>query len=250
MSTAAAGVGGQTFLARRPDLWRRLFRIDPRRARFVSQALGGATRSVLDVGCATGELCAALATAGLRATGVDVNPWFIRAAAAAFPDVGFRVADMRALPFRGRFDGLACVGSTLLYARSNAALARTLRSFHRALRPGGRLLVDVLNASALIARRPFRRRTVHRFPRLRLAATIHHSVDEAAQVLTERVSWTEGARRHEDPPSRLRLLFPQELAHFLEGAGFADIEILGDFRRGSRALHGRRMVVLARRASR
>jgi SAM-dependent methyltransferase len=225
-----------------------MFPIDGRRARFIAAAVGGPGRDVLDVGCATGELCGALAAAGLRPTGVDVNPWFVRAAAEAFPRLPFHAADMRALPFRGRFDGVACVGSTLLYATSNGALAATLRRFHRALRPRGRLVLDVLNAAALVARRPFLRRTVHRFPQLGLSATIQHAVDEAAQVLTEQVTWQVGRRRHRDPVSTLRLLFPQELVQFLDGAGFRDVKLLGDFRRDASRLRGRRMIAIARRA--
>jgi len=240
-------VGGQTYLADRPEIWRQMFPLDRRRARFIVNVLGATGRRVLDVGCATGDLCGALAAAGLRPTGVDVNRWFVRAASSAFPELRFRVANMRSLPFRGQFDGLACVGSTLLYATSNLDLASTLRSFRIALRPGGILLLDVLNASALIARRPFLRRTVHRFPRLGLTARIHHSIDEADQALTEQVTWGEGRRRHQDPESRLRLLFPQELTHFLTVAGFRDVEILGDFLKDAHQLRGRRMVTLARR---
>jgi SAM-dependent methyltransferase len=243
----SASVGGQTYLASRPEIWRRLFPVDRRRTRFIADVLGAGGRRVLDVGCATGDLCGALAAAGLRPTGIDVNPWFVRAASAAFPDLRFRVADMRSLPFRGQFDGLACVGSTLLYASSNSDLASTLRSFRIALRPGGTLLLDVLNASALVARRPFLRRTVHRFPRLGLTARIRHSIDEANQALIEHVTWSDGRRRHQDPESRLRLLFPQELTHLLTLAGFGDVETLGDFQKKSHQLGGRRMVTLARR---
>src|SRR5215831_5458303 len=99
-----ASVGGQTYLADRPDIWRKMFPLDRRRVRFAAGAFGGPGRRVLDVGCATGELCGALARAGLRPTGVDVNPWFVRAASARFPDIPFRVADMRRLPFRRQFD--------------------------------------------------------------------------------------------------------------------------------------------------
>jgi SAM-dependent methyltransferase len=240
-------VGGQNYLAERPGVGRQLFPIDRRRAGFVAEILGPAGPRVLDVGCATGELCAALAGAGLRPTGVDINPSFVRAATAAFPHLRFQAADMRALPFRGRFDGLACVGSTLLYATSNLDLARTLRSFRAALRPGGVLLLDVLNASALVARRPFLRRTVHRFSRLGLTARISHSIDEPGQALIEQVTWSDGRRRHRDPESRLRLLFPQELTHFLTGAGFRSVELLGDFRKDARQLRGRRMLVQASR---
>jgi SAM-dependent methyltransferase len=244
----SASVGGQTYLADRPEVWRQMFPIDRRRAGFVADVLGSGGPRVLDVGCATGDLCATLADAGLRPTGVDINPSFIRAATATFPHLRFQSADMRALPFRRRFDGLACVGSTLLYATSNLDLARTLRSFRVALRPGGILLLDVLNASALVARRPFLRRTVHRFQRLGLTAMIRHSIDETEQALIEQVTWSDSRRRRRDPESRLRLLFPQELTHFLTGAGFRNIEILGDFRKQARQLHGRRMIVLATRA--
>ena len=244
----SSSVGGQTYLANRPDVWRQMFPVDRLRARFVADVLGSAGPRVLDVGCATGDLCATLADAGLDPTGVDINPSFVRAATARFPHLRFRVGDMRALPFRARFDGIACVGSTLLYATSNPDLVRTLRAFRAALRPGGILFLDVLNASALVARRPFLRRTVHRFPRLGLTATIDHAIDETNQVLIEQVTWTNGRRRHSDPESRLRLLFPQELTHFLTGAGFRSVEIRGDFRRNARELQGRRMVVHAARA--
>jgi SAM-dependent methyltransferase len=244
----SSSVGGQTYLAHRPHIWRHMFPVDRRRARFIAEVMGAAGRRVLDVGCATGDLCAALATAGLHPTGVDINPSFVQAASAAFPHLRFQSADMRVLSFRARFDGLACVGSTLLYATSNLDLARTLRAFCVALRPGGILLLDVLNASALVARRPFLGRTVHRFPRLRLTAVIRHSIDETNQALIEQVTWREGRRRHQDPESRLRLLFPQELTHFLTGAGFRNVETFGDFRKDARQLHGRRMVVRAIRA--
>jgi SAM-dependent methyltransferase len=244
----SASVGGQTYLADRPDVWRQMFPVDRRRAGFVAEVVGSAGPRVLDVGCATGDLCANLADAGLRPTGVDINPSFIRAATATFPHLRFQVADMRALPFGARFDGLACVGSTLLYATSNPDLVRTLRSFRAALRPGGILFLDVLNASALVARRPFLRRTVHRFPRLSLTATIHHAIDETNQALIEQVTWTGRLGRRRDPESRLRLLFPQELTHFLTGAGFRSVEIRGDFRKNARELQGRRMVVFATRA--
>jgi len=201
---------------------------------------------VLDVGCATGELCGALAASGLRPTGVDLNPWFVEAAKVHFPNLPFRRADMRSLPFRARFDGLVCMGSTLLYALSNHDLLRALHSFRRALRPGGWLLLDVLNASALIARQVFRRRSVHRFAG-DITAVIRHSFDARGQALTEQVTWSVGRERHRDPATRLRLLFPMEVRLLLESVGFEDVSLLGDFRRGAIALHGRRMIAIARK---
>jgi hypothetical protein len=105
-----------------------------------------------------------------------------------------------------------------------------------------------VEGQSYLARKPFRRHTIHRFPAHGLTATIRHSVDEPAQVLTENVVWRAGGRRHQDPESRLCLLFPLELTQFLEAAGFDAIKILGEFRRGAVDLAGRRMIALARRA--
>lgn len=66
---------------------------------------------VLDLGCGSGEPIASyLREKGCTVTGVDASPEMIAMCKARFPDGDWRVADMRALPFDERFDGIPCVG--------------------------------------------------------------------------------------------------------------------------------------------
>jgi hypothetical protein len=74
-------------------------------------------------------------------------------------------------------------------------------------------------------------------------------VHERTQTFTEQVNWSvKGQPVRRDPETHLRLLFPQEAVHFLEGAGFQDVRLLGGFRESARALDGPRLVLLAKRA--
>ena len=244
----SSSVGGQTYLANRPDVWRQMFPVDRLRARFVADVLGSAGPRVLDVGCATGDLCATLADAGLDPDGRRHQPVVRPSGDRQVPPSavpGWRHA-RASFSCALRWDRLRRFHPAVchLESRSRADTPRVSRRSSARRYPFPRRL----NASALVARRPFLRRTVHRFPRLGLTATIDHAIDETNQVLIEQVTWTNGRRRHSDPESRLRLLFPQELTHFLTGAGFRSVEIRGDFRRNARELQGRRMVVHAARA--
>lgn len=240
----------KTFLHTHPDVWDQVFHLDPRRAGFVARLLASTGPTLLDVGCATGELCGALAARGFQPTGVDLTPGFIQAARRKYPQVPFLVGDMRRLRLRASFHVLTCLGTTFLYNVRNEDLTATLASFHRALRPGGVLLIDVVNAMAFIQARPFRRTFEHRFRlgNVQATATLEHTVLEEAQGFTEQVTWrVEGRRPRRDPRSTFRMLFPQEARHFLEGAGFQDVKILGDFRLRARRLEGPRMLLLARK---
>jgi len=54
-------------------------------------ALSG--RTVLDVGCNTGELVGWLNSVGVYAEGIDINPEYIRAARTKFRDLKFHVGE-------------------------------------------------------------------------------------------------------------------------------------------------------------
>jgi SAM-dependent methyltransferase len=234
-----------TLLADDPALWDTVFHEPPARTRFVARLARG---HVLDVGCATGELCRALARRGIASTGVDLNASFIAAARRKLPGTTFLVGDMAT--FRTRpAELVCCLGTTFSYNLTNAAIVATLANLRRHTRRGGCLVLDVLNAAALLGPRPFRARTRHAFVHAgrRHVAAIEHRLELATQTMTEQVTWRIGRTVHRDPAERLRLLFPQELAHLVATAGFGRVEVFDGYGTRSRTFAGRRLVVVARR---
>jgi SAM-dependent methyltransferase len=98
---------------------------------------------LLDVPCGGGRLSLAFAARGYRVTGVDLSGEFL-AHAVTSPGayaVSWQHRDMRDLPWSERFDAAFCVGNSFGYLddEGNAAF---LRAVARALRPGGRLVLD------------------------------------------------------------------------------------------------------------
>ncbi len=105
---------------------------------------------VLDVACGRGRHARSLARRGYRVTGVDLSENAVRTARRRAAEEGlavdFRVADMRALPFEAAFDGAVNLFTSFGYFDDDAEHAQAIGEMARALRPGGWLVQDFLNA--------------------------------------------------------------------------------------------------------
>jgi ubiquinone/menaquinone biosynthesis C-methylase UbiE len=151
----------------------------------------------LDVGCGLGDLCAAAAARGARATGVDLAEGMVEAAREAHPELAIRHGDAEDLPFEaGSFDAVtaAFVVNHLPHPERGAAELR------RVLAPGGRVAVAMWGP-------PERVEFLGLFDQAMRAANIQ--------------------REHAFPPGPAAFRFSDEgeLRALLEGAGFADVAI-------------------------
>lgn len=129
-------------------------------AAFVWKALGlKKGERVLDVPCGAGRHSLELARRGALVLGVDKTAAYLVAArerGAGVPRARFLRGDMRRLPFRGEFDAAVNLWTSFGYFPRYADDLSVLRGVARALRPGGRFLIDVRDL-AEVRRRPFLR---------------------------------------------------------------------------------------------
>ncbi|HUH12830.1 MAG TPA: methyltransferase domain-containing protein [Longimicrobiales bacterium] len=108
-------------------------------------------RDLIDVGCGNGRVTGHLMRCGYRATGIDVSVGALRAAKAAAPGARYLALDQRhigRLPWR--FDVAVVLWSSFGFG-SRSTDAQTLEGVHQALRPGGRLLLDLYHPDWLAA---------------------------------------------------------------------------------------------------
>jgi SAM-dependent methyltransferase len=115
----------------------------------------------LDVGCGTGHWARALAERGARVVGIDVSaPMLAAAQAKRIPGAAFAQASALRLPFAdATFDLVVCVTALEFVPDRKAAVAEMLRVLRpspegpspsgEGLKPGGRLVVGVLNRRSL-----------------------------------------------------------------------------------------------------
>jgi len=98
---------------------------------------------LLDAACGTGRSFVPMLDRGYQVTACDISPRMVERAAEKLGRRGeTRVADIRDLPWRERFDLVTCVDDSINYLLSEADLVAALRSIHDALVPGGLVLFD------------------------------------------------------------------------------------------------------------
>lgn len=138
-----------------------IFPLDPAVVRLVDGRVPeGEPRRLLDVGCATGSLAEALAPRFDEVHGLDLDAGLIAAGTArrggvGQPNVRYHVRSMIgcAAAFSPQwFSGIACLGNTLAHLGGPDEAAVFLANARLLLRPGGVLLVQIVNYDRVMDR--------------------------------------------------------------------------------------------------
>lgn len=125
---------------------------------FIEVTLGleaGAT--ILDAGCGIGAHAVDLASRGYRVVGLDLSlPMLSRASDEAQEralQINFLHSDMREMNFEGAFDAILSWNTSFGYFDDDVN-RDVVRRLHDALKPGGVLLIDVVNRDYVIRNQP------------------------------------------------------------------------------------------------
>jgi 2-polyprenyl-3-methyl-5-hydroxy-6-metoxy-1,4-benzoquinol methylase len=129
-------------------------------AHFVAKTLGLTSGSrLLDVGCGFGRLTNALSADGYEAVGLDLSEDMLTRAQLNARGLGVQPeyvwGDMRRLDYDSEFDALISMDTSFGYF-SDAENLLTLTRMARAVRPGGRVLIDVLSRERALTETPGR----------------------------------------------------------------------------------------------
>jgi SAM-dependent methyltransferase len=104
---------------------------------------------LLDVACGTGKSFVPMLRRGYAVTACDLSPAMVGRARARLGARGeVRVADMRALPWRGAFDVATCIDDSINYLLSLAEVVAAMRSIREAVVPRGLVVFDVNSLGA------------------------------------------------------------------------------------------------------
>ena len=207
-------------------------------------ATGGAR--ILDLCCGHGRHTVELAAAGYSMVGQDLSATFLDlakgAAAARNLQIQFVHTDMREIPFEGEFNAIINMFTAFGYFEDDTEDQKVLDAVARALKSGGKFLIDLINAPRIV--RDFLAQSWEELP-------------DGTVVLTQRdynllTGNNEELRAYIAPDGskrevRLtcRMYFYPELAKMLNHADLTPIQVLGDYDSSEYTWDSRRMIVLA-----
>lgn len=181
--------------------------------------------SILDLGSGPGARAIELARRGFDVTGIDIVPAFVdyarEAAAAAGVDARFVLADMREFEKPRGYEAALCLYNLFGFF-GDADTSRLLEHTHASLKPGGKLLLEILGHEVVM-------RQWRDFSAGEIDDTLfieRRSLEADGSQLASHWSITSAAGRR-DFVVRQRLYRADELADALVRSGFEHPEIFG-----------------------
>lgn len=200
---------------------------------------------LLDLCCGPGRHAVPLAKKGLEVTGYDLSADYLKEAAEraakARVKVRFLKGDMRRLAFKGEFDAATSLFTSFGYFRKFSDDMLVLKGAARALRPGGYLLLDIVNRERL--KRELRQRYWEKLGKN------DYSLDESEPagdgIVTTRTRLKGGAA--ESRTYFVRLYSKARISAALRKAGLKPLRCWGGFDGSPFGPGSRRLIVLARR---
>lgn len=198
--------------------------------------------AVLDLACGHGRIANRLAARGCNVTGLDSSAVFLEraradaAAAGVHPD--YVAGDMRDLPWTAEFDRVVCWSTAFGYF-DDGTNRRVLDQVARALRPGGRLALDLDNVVSFLGSYRPSRVTAEKDGDMLVD---RYRIDPlTGRFEAERTVIRDGRARRLSFVKRL-FAFP-EIRGWLQAAGFDTVTAFGEDGHSLTAEHERMIVV-------
>jgi len=181
---------------------------------------------VLDLCCGNGRHMVHFVREGADVTGLDYSPDLLTLARRAVGhDAHLVRADMRALPFENAFDVVVNFFTSFGYFVDPEENERVVCGVARALKPGGRLFLDYLNASHVretLVPGSVRHSGDHEIRETRWIDQRRRRVNKSMAV------WRDGTLVHESSES-VQLYDPDEFRALIEHNGLCVDHMFGDY---------------------
>ncbi len=107
--------------------------------------------SVLDAGCATGLTSMLFAKEGIKTVGLDRSRKMLAVAKGKYQDSGYPLTfsygefEKLSKKFHNKFDLVVCLANSISGVHTEAELWKTFSNFNSVLKPGGHLVLQMLN---------------------------------------------------------------------------------------------------------
>jgi SAM-dependent methyltransferase len=224
--------------------------------RLLLDLLGpGEGRRLLDVCCGPGRHAIPMAKAGWKVVGVDASAPLLELARGYSKQAGLLKAaaprwiraDVRDIPLESSFDAAICMFTSIGFCEREEDHARILREVFRALKPGGKFVLDLANRDCMILVPTLLKNWWEREDAFVLEETTFESATSLA--ITRNVMVGKDGKVVETA-FRVRLYSVHEMLAYLEEAGFEFEGGYGSYDGQPLGVASRRMILVSRKPGR
>jgi SAM-dependent methyltransferase len=198
---------------------------------------------ILDAGCGIGRHSIKLGEKGFKVLGIDSSPLYIdvakkRNTEKGLSNVSFKTEDMRNISYVNKFDGIISLWSSFGYF-DDKTNEHILVLFFRALKSGGKLIIDVENRDYILkyfVRETFREKDDvfilerRRFHPLTSIVTTHR--------------YMIGKNMRKDYIRHIRIYSATEISNMFIRTGFKNMEIFGDYDSSKFSERSKRVIIV------
>lgn len=206
-----------------------IFAVQPDELRFLIERLSGKKR-LLDIGCGTGNKTVRFSSSTNSIVAIDLDPGMIAKAneAHARDNIRYEVMNMLSIDEHfapASFDGMLCLGNTLVHLDSPASIQAFLNKAHMLLAPEGALVLQILNYDRILTR------NVENLPDINTAHTVFKRRYARKNGMLRFITTLEVKERGEMLTSDIPLypLRKDELTELLMNASYTELEFYGGF---------------------
>jgi len=204
--------------------------------------------SLLDLCCGHGRHAVRFAARGLRVTGQDLSELFLERARAEADrrsvEVRWVHGDMREIPFESEFDAVINYFTAFGYLEDEEEDLKVLRQVAKALKPGGRFLLETMHRDNLLRR--FLPSSVTRHED-GLMVIEERKIDVLTSRINSRATLLEPDGSRTERRNSLRLYTLRELTRMLSAAGLEVEKACGGLDGSPATLDSTRLVLISRR---
>jgi SAM-dependent methyltransferase len=204
--------------------------------------------SILDLCCGHGRHSIPLAQRGYQMTGQDLSEVFLQHARTEAEAQGVQVrwihSDMRDIPFENEFDAVINIFTAFGYFENEEEDQKVLSQVHKALKPGGLFLIEVIHHEGLMRHHLAQGIDRHPDGLIVLEERCFDLLTSRSEVLVTML-YPDGRRSEYNHSLRVYTL--AELAHMLDAAGLQVQAYYGGLNGSQLTLDSFRLAVISRK---
>lgn len=214
---------------------------------FIKRALNLPKRAkILDLCCGHGRHLLPLAKMGYQMTGLDLSRKALSILAKNVKNKKLKIrilrGDMREIPFRNKFDAVINMFTAFGYLETDYEDFKVLKSVAKALKPGGKFLIDIMNHDWMLAN--FHPKSWEKIGKLLLLEERTYNTKNHRNIVKLRI-FDEKSKWHK-VTHVVRIYSLTEMRKNLSRAGLKIVKVYGDTIGNQKfTKDSRRLVILA-----